>query len=77
MWSFVIESLFAPALPQGVRHALPFSAGYRLLDAGPNFDPPVQIAHQLGRPMYALIFAGYAVVSVAVGTFLLYRRDAN
>jgi hypothetical protein len=77
MWSFVIENLFAPALPDGVKHFLPFSAGYRLLDAGPSFKPPVAIAHELGRPMYALIFGGYAVVSLAVGSFLLARRDAS
>jgi ABC-2 type transport system permease protein len=77
MWSFVIESLFAPVLPEGVRHALPFSAGYRLLDAGPNFEAPVQIADQLARPQYALIFAGYALASLVVGTCILYRRDTN
>jgi ABC-2 type transport system permease protein len=77
MWSFVIESLFAPALPEGVRHFLPFSAGYRLLDAGPNFEAPVTIANQLARPEYALIFAGYALASLAIGTLLLYRRDTN
>ena len=48
MWSFVVESLFAPALPDGVVHFLPFSAGYRLLDAGPNFETPVVIADELG-----------------------------
>jgi len=77
LWSFVIESLFAPALPEGVRHFLPFSAGYRLLDAGPNFEAPVAIATQLGRPQYALIFGGYALVSLAVGTLLLYRQDSD
>jgi hypothetical protein len=77
MWSFVIENLFAPALPEGIRHFLPFSAGYRLLDAGPHFKPPVLIAHQLARPQYALIFGGYALVSLAIGTLLLYRRDTN
>jgi ABC-2 type transport system permease protein len=77
MWSFVIESLSAPVLPEGVRHALPFSAGYRLLDAGPNFEAPVLIADQLARPQYALIFAGYALASLVVGTCILYRRDTN
>jgi hypothetical protein len=77
LWSFVIESLFAPAIPQGVRHFLPFSAGYRLLDAGPNFEAPVAIADLLARPQYALIFGGYALVSIAIGTLLLYRRDSN
>ena len=50
MWSFVVENLFAPALPDGVVHFLPFSAGYRLLDAGPNFKAPVAIADELARP---------------------------
>lgn len=77
MWSFVIESLFAPIIPEGVRHFLPFSAGYRLLDAGPSFEAPVLIADQLARPQYALIFAGYAVVSLTIGTLLLYRRDTH
>jgi ABC-2 type transport system permease protein len=77
MWAFVIESLVAPILPEGARHALPFSAGYRLLDAGPNFEAPVQIADQLARPQYALIFAGYALFSLVIGTRLLYRRDTN
>jgi ABC-2 type transport system permease protein len=77
LWSFVVESLFAPALPDGVRHLLPFSAGYRLLDAGPSFEAPVTIADELAIPQYALIFAGYALASLAVGTLLLYRRDAS
>jgi hypothetical protein len=76
MWCFVVENLFAPALPDGALHVLPFSAGYRLLDAGSQFKPPVVIAHELGRPMYALIFAAYAVVSLAVGTVLLSRQDS-
>lgn len=77
MWSFVVESLFAPLLPDGVLHLLPFSAGYRLLDAGPQFEAPVVIADQLARPAYAAIFAGYAVISLTVGAALLYRRDSN
>jgi ABC-2 type transport system permease protein len=77
LWSFVIESLFAPALPGAVVHFLPFSAGYRLLDAGPGFEAPVAIAHELARPLYALIFGGYALVTLAIGTLLLHRRDAN
>ena len=77
MWSFVIESLFAPAFPESVRHLLPFSAGYRLLDAGPSFEAPVTIVNQLARPQYALIFGGYALISLTIGTLLLYRRDTN
>ena len=61
----------------GLVHVLPFSAGYRLLDAGPEFKAPVSIAHQLARPEYALIFGAYALVSLTIGTLLLYRRDTN
>jgi len=75
MWCFVIESLFAPALPDAVVHVLPFSAGYRLLDAGPSFEPPVVIAEELTRPAYAAIFGAYAVAALVIGTVLLYRRD--
>ena len=60
-----------------MRHFLPFSAGYRLLDAGANFEPPVAIDNLLDRPQYALIFGGYAVVSLTICTLMLYRRDAN
>lgn len=77
MWSFVVESLFAPALPDGVLHFLPFSAGYRLLDAGPNFEAPVVIEQLLTRPQYALIFGAYALLALLVGTVLLYRRDID
>ncbi|MGZ4692163.1 MAG: ABC transporter permease subunit [Acidimicrobiales bacterium] len=77
MWSFVVESLFAPAVPDGLVHFLPFSAGYRLLDAGSNFKAPVAIATQLPRPAYALIFGGYALITLVIGTVLLYRRDTN
>ena len=67
---------FAPAFPDALVHFLPFSAGYRLLDAGPNFKPPVVIAHELARGQYALIFGGYAMACLTIGAFLLYRRDA-
>ena len=77
MWSFVIEGLVAPAIPQSLVHFLPFSAGYRLLDAGKNFKAPVAIANEFARPAYALIFGGYAFATLVVGTVLLYRRDTN
>ena len=77
MWSFVVESLFAPVLPNGLVHFLPFSAGYRLLDAGSDFKAPVPILHEFPRPAYALIFGGYALITLLVGTVLLYRRDTN
>jgi hypothetical protein len=35
------------------------------------------ITDQLARPQYALIFAGYALASLAIGTLLLDRRDTN
>ena len=35
------------------------------------------IAHELAMGEYALIFAGYALVALVIGTVLLYRRDTN
>lgn len=77
MWSFVVENLLAPALPGQLVHFLPFSAGYRLLDVGSDFDTPVIIATQLARPQYAMIFGTYALITLVIGTVLLYRRDTN
>ena len=77
LWSFVVENLLAAMLPEGARHALPFSAGYRLLDAGANFEAPVVIGQPLARFAYALIFGGYALVALVVGALLVHRRDTN
>ena len=61
IWSFVLENLLGPTLPHALLHFLPFSAGYRLLDAGANFKPPVIIANELARTQYALIFGSPAL----------------
>lgn len=77
VWWFVGENLIRAFAPASVSRFLPFDAGYRLLGVGSDFDTPEILAAALPRPSLAVVFAAYAVVSVAVGTALLYRRDTN
>jgi hypothetical protein len=77
VWWFVAENLILAFAPPTLVHFLPFEAGYRILEVGSDFDSPEILAAALTRPQYALIFVGYAVASLAVGTTLLYRRDTN
>ena len=78
VWWFVAENLLRTFTPPSIgRFVLPFDAGYRTLDVGSNFDTPEILAAALRRPEYALIFVSYAVLSLAVGTILLSRRDAK
>ena len=77
VWWLVVENLILTFAPAKVARFLPFDAGYRLLEIGSDFDTPEILAAALTRPQYALVFGGYAVLAVAVGTVLLYRRDAT
>jgi hypothetical protein len=77
VWWFVAENLILAFAPAKLVHFLPFEAGYRILEVGSDFDTPEILAASLTRPQYALVFAGYALASVVLGTVLLYRRDTN
>lgn len=78
VWWFVAENLLRTFTPPTIgRFVLSFDAGYRTLGVGSNFDTPEILAAALRRPEYALIFVSYAVMSLAVGTILLSRRDAK
>ncbi|CAN5136989.1 hypothetical protein BH20ACT3_BH20ACT3_12540 [soil metagenome] len=76
VWSFGVENLVLAFAPPKVVHFLPFDAGYRLLGIG-LYDRAELIEAALTRPQYALIFGGYAMIALVVGTVLLYRRDAS
>ena len=65
------------AHPPSIGRFLPFDAGYRTLGVGSNFDTPEILAVALRRPQYALIFATYAILTLATGAMLLGRRDVN
>jgi hypothetical protein len=77
VWGFVIENLLNIFLPVQVARFLPFFAGNHLLAYNNDFDTPEAVAVALTRPESALVFAGYAVVALGVGTLLLYRRDPD
>ena len=64
-------------MPRSSPSSLPVSAGYQLLLAGKNFKAPVLIANEFAPPAYALIFGGYALATLVVGTVLLYRWATN
>ena len=77
VWWLVVESLVLQFAPAEVVRFLPFDAGYRLLGIESDFDSPEIVAAALTRPVYALIFGGYAVAAVAIGTVLVQRRDVD
>ena len=77
VWWFVAENLIRAFAPPRSVHFLPFEAGYRILEVGSDFDTPEILAASLTRPQYALVFGGYALIALLLGTTLLYRRDTN
>lgn len=56
---------------------LPFLAGNRLLGLESDLDSPASIAAALSRTQNAVVFGGYAIIALALGTTLLCRRDPS
>ena len=78
MWSFVVESLFAPGpARRSPATSCPSAPATDCWTPVPTSRPPWSSPTSSARPQYALIFGGYALVSLAIGTVLLYRRDTN
>ena len=48
-----------------------------MLSDDSGFEPAEALAVALTRPENALVFGGYTLVALVVGTVLLYRRDTN
>jgi ABC-2 type transport system permease protein len=77
VWAFVVENLFRLFLADEIARFLPFVAGNHLLSDDSGFESAEALAVALTRPENALVFGGYALVALVVGTVLLYRRDTN
>src|SRR5215207_2844225 len=77
VWAFVVENLFRLFLADEVARFLPFVAGNHLLSDNSGFESAEALAVALTRPENALVFGGYTLVALVVGTVLLYRRDTN
>ncbi len=76
VWTFVIENLFRTFAPATVYRFLPFNAANGLLNI-PLTDDPEALAVAFTRVQDALLFSGYTVAALIIGTVLLYRRDTN
>jgi len=76
VWWLIVEGLINQFAPAQVVHYLPFDSGFRTLGVD-SFDSPEVIATALSNPHYALIFWAYVAAALAIGTFLLIRRDAD
>jgi ABC-2 type transport system permease protein len=77
IWALVLENLVKGFAPPNVSRWLPFSAAIRLIGIQSAGDSPATIAAALTRPQDAVLYLGYALAALSIGTLLLYRRDPN
>jgi len=77
VWTFVLENLIRNMAPANVSRLLPFSAANGMLGIRSAGDTTKTLAAALSSTQDALLFGGYTVIAVLVGTALLYRRDAE
>ena len=76
VWVFVIENLVREFAPATVSRFLPFNPPNGLLSIETTSDPAA-LAVALTRVQDALLFSGYTVAALTIGTIVLYRRDTN
>ncbi|MEO6571465.1 MAG: hypothetical protein ABIO83_07945 [Ilumatobacteraceae bacterium] len=77
VWALVIENLIKGFAPATFSRLMPFSAANGLLGITAAGDNAETMAAALSRVHDAFLFSGYIVLAIAIGTALLYRRDAN
>ncbi|WP_327657495.1 hypothetical protein [Streptomyces sp. NBC_00483] len=77
VWGFVVENLLNLFMSPQISRFLPFIAGDALLAIDSDTATAESVAVALTRTQDALVFGGYAVVALIIGTFLLHRRDTN
>jgi hypothetical protein len=77
VWAFVLENLIRSFAPPSVSRFLPFSAANGMLGIRSAGDTDEYVAAALTRAQDAVLFGGYVVAALTVGTVLLYRRDPS
>ncbi len=77
VWAFVLENLVRTLIPANAARLMPFSAAGGMLGITQATDTPETIAAGLSQAQNALLFGGYTVALLTVGTTLFYRRDVN
>jgi len=74
VWWLVVENLLSVFLDERFARFLPFVAGNGML-AGDPAEPVSDLA--LSTMQNAQVFGAYALAALAIGTFLLYKRDTT
>lgn len=77
IWALLIENLIKSFAPANFSRFLPFSAANGLLGIRAAGDTDETMAAALSKLQDALLFSGYIVLAIGIGTALLYRKDAN
>jgi ABC-2 type transport system permease protein len=77
VWTLVVENLFRGFASAKISRYLPFSAANGLLEIESISDTPETLALRLTRVQDAMLFGGFTIAALAIGTVLLYRRDSN
>ena len=77
VWALVVENLVRTLIPANAARFMPFSAAAGMLGIQQATDNAETLAAALSRSQDALLFSGYVVVALTVGTILFNRRDTN
>ncbi len=77
VWAFVLENLVRTLVPANAARFMPFSAAAGMLNISQATDNAETLAAALSRTQDALLFGGYVVLALTIGTILFQRRDAN
>jgi hypothetical protein len=77
IWALVLENLIRGFAPPTVSRYLPFSAASGLLGIRQAGDTDETIAAALSRVQDAVLFGGFVVAALVIGTVLLSRRDPS
>ncbi|HQZ35007.1 MAG TPA: ABC transporter permease [Ilumatobacteraceae bacterium] len=77
IWALVIENITKSFAPANFTRLLPFSAAAGLLGIKTAGENAGTLAAALTRVQDAFVFSGYVALAIAIGTALLYRKDAS
>jgi ABC-2 type transport system permease protein len=77
VWAFVLENLVRTLIPANAARFMPFSAAAGMLGISQATDTAETLAAGLSQAQNALLFGGYTLALLAIGTTLFYRRDVN
>jgi hypothetical protein len=76
LWGLVVENMLTVFVSEQISRFLPFVAGNNLLGIEGRGAFAENPALALSRPHDLLIFGGYALLALTIGTVLVGRRDA-